>query len=171
MHWPITGYVQELTLIDWEGKDLLNIVCPANDTAMASIHLCHFVASNPGILPRLISSPPKYLPVRWFGFDIRVSLAMIAMEVMRYNSRQLPDQQQPVPWPFWWHPHFTTTPFLDPFEMMLPSTVRTAGNFTPVDLAKYFGLVSNNDHSPSRQQAEFARDLVRLSRALDGLGS
>ena len=171
MHWPITGYVQELTLIDWEGTVLLDIACATDDTAMASIHLCHFLASNPGILPRLIPSPPQYLPVRWFGFDIRISLAMIAMEVMKYDSTRPPAEQQPVPWSIWWHPHFTTTPFLDPFEMMLPSTVRAASNFTHGDLAKYFGLVPDIKYSPARQQAEFARGLVRLSRGLAGLGS
>ena len=171
MHWPVTGYVQELTLIDWNGKVLLDMGCTAGDTAMASAHFCHLLGVNREILPRLVPSPAEYLPVRWFGFDIRTSLAMIAMEVMKYNSMQPEDRRQPIPWSIWWHPHFTTAPFLDPFEMMLPSTVRTAANFTPGDLAKYFGLVSNNDYSPSRQQAEFARDLVRLSKALDGLGS
>lgn len=171
MHWPMTGYVQKLTLIDWEGKVLLDMGCAGGDTTAASTHFCHLLGLNRGILPRLIPSPPQYLPVRWFGFDIRISLAMIAMEVMKYNSMVSSDQRQPVPWSIWWHPHFTTTPFLDPFEMILPSTVRAAGNFTPGDLAKYFGLVSNVEYSPARQQAEFARDLVRLSRALDGLGS
>ena len=120
----------------------------------------------------ITTSPRTCIPVRWFGFDIRTTLSMVALEVMSYNQQvQTPRVPQPLPWQIWWHPHFTTTPFLDPFEAMLPSAVRSASNYQVADMARYFGLQPDPENSPSHQQAVFARDLIQRSGALAGLGA
>jgi hypothetical protein len=170
MHYPMTGYIHELTLIDLSGEVLLNAQCAGN-TWDAAVQLTHLLVSHPTIIPYVVNEPRTCIPVRWFGFEIRTTLSMVAMETMLYNKTQPAESQQPFPWHIWWHHHFTTPPYLDPFEAMLPSTVRSAANFTPNTLAANFGLVANPDHSAARQQAEFARDLMLASGALAGLGS
>lgn len=182
-HWPMTGYILELALIDWSGEPLLEVQCQPGETYTTGVHLFALLNSNPAMIPQLVQAPRTCIPVRWFGFDIRTTLSMLAMEVMTYNSSpksgELPEipgvvkaqaaAHQPIPWHVWWHHHFTTLPYLDPFDMMIPSTVRSKANFQPSDLARQFGLQANPAYGPARQQAEFARDLVRASGALAGL--
>lgn len=170
-HWPMTGYVQEWSLLDWSGSVVGTGGCEAGDTAGASVQFCRLLVATPGIIPHLVSEPRTCMPVRWFGFEIRTSLAMIAMEVMHFNSTRPPEAQQPVPWHIWWHPHFTTTPFLDPFDTMLPSAVRSASKFTAVEMVKYFNLQHDSALPLAQQQAEFVRTLIKLSGALNGLGA
>jgi len=165
----MTGYINELCLLDLAGNALLSSRCAEYETHTTAIGLCTFLTSNLPLIPHLVQAPRSCIPVRWFGFDIRVTLAMLAMQAMTFNNKQPPHQQQPIPWHIWWHEHFTTTPWLDPFEMMLPSAVRSASGFKPADLAKQFNLQANAAHSPAHQQAEFARQLVLRSGALAGL--
>ena len=171
LHWPMTGYVQEITLLDWSGAVVGGWECKADDTSAASVGFCSFLAQFPAIIPHLVAEPRTCAPVRWWGFDIRTSLSMIAMEAMRNNREQDAAGQCPVPWHIWWSPGTTASvPFLDPFQTLIPSAARSAAGFTSTEMATYFGLEADPGHSASHQQAEFARGFIRASGALAGLG-
>lgn len=95
----------------------------------------------------------------WFGFDIREMMHVIAMDVMQYNSTRgnLPYVVFPVG--AWRYSPFTPAPFVDPYELLIPSALQNDVTFDALCDFLKIPIPQDIDVNPY-SRAELARRLA-----------
>jgi len=161
-----SSYVEALVLMDSTGAALYEGVRPTgDDPIVVSMSFLTFLQQHPECLPRRSDTG---FPICWFGFDIRGVLTTLSLAAM---SCKVADAcVPPIPWELWWHEHFTTPLWLDPRDMLLPSTERTAG-FGMAQLERLLDVRTGPLMRPVSQawtDAEQARRLVLAADILEG---
>jgi len=149
----LTGYVSELCVLDRDGTQILSAQCSgaSNDFFSASNMLLAFFEANPEAIPAVDPMTHDDIGIRWFGFDIRETLANIALAGMATGVA--------VPPGAWLYRPFTVAPFCDPYEMIIPSSDRK--DFALDALCEYLNLMELlNECNCAQAWAELARQLV-----------
>lgn len=127
---PVTGYVDSLVILGRHGERIIEAACPEGDTMTASRQLVSFINAYPGAVPRLRTEHSNDVGTRWFGFDIRDNLGMIALEALRAGES--------VPPCMWLYRPFQAAPFADPYEMAVQSSLR--GDVDLHALCEFLGI-------------------------------
>jgi hypothetical protein len=158
---PISGYISDVAVINGKGEDELKASCPADDQAYASIQLIEFITSSRRTNVSYLSELPDTddVQVRWFGFDIRDVMAMAALECMRFNHMAKDEGKVKIPAGIWYYRHFTPAPFIDPYETLVPSSMREHVDIG--SLCEYLGVpVPPTLGDDPAAKAELARQLA-----------
>jgi hypothetical protein len=129
MRSPILAYPTEIAVCGPDGDIVLHVRSDATDTTRAARTFCEFLATEePSRVFRLgdVNSACRTKRWGWFGFDIRTNMPLIAMTVMGDNGDTQPGQPRtPIPSQMWYSPQFTASPFVDLYEALVPSALRT----------------------------------------------
>lgn len=151
------GFTSSVAVIDQNGNMLYQEDThgdPLRAPGLA-VNFVNFLHTLPHAPFEWVEGPDSHeCRVRWFGFDIREVLHQIALEAMR----AAPALQ--VPLPMWYHRHFEPLPFIDPYEALVPSSLRE--DVDVYCLHEYlFGEVLSAAHvSTAHLRANFVRQLV-----------
>jgi len=159
---PISAFVQEAVVINGAGSEELRVQCHPESESDASVQLIEFITSSHRTSVSYLSTLPAAddVQVRWFGFDIRDVMQMIALEGMAFNSA-CPHAAGKVKIPagLWYFRHFSPAPFIDPYETLVPSGLRDHVDLSA--LCEFLGIpVPPTLGEDPAAKAELARQLA-----------
>lgn len=153
----VGGYAQSIEVLDISGRSVLRFNTPADGSMFAAVQFVAAINNYPDMAFLLHDESAFTGPqVRWFGFDIREALQVIALDVMRYNALAVAKIELPVG--MWYYRNFTPAPYLDPYETIVPTPQRA--NVDLQGLCTFLGLVMPLDlASNAMAKADLARRL------------
>lgn len=113
------GVINSICVLDVRGQALFTM--QAGTVAEADALACGFVSFVNSLPDPLGLSPlPEAIDcrVKWFGFDIREVMHMLAMTALAA------DPNLHVPVGMWYYRNFTPAPFIDPYDVLVTSGLR-----------------------------------------------
>lgn len=121
---PFSGFVSSLCILDHRGNNVFTAACPEGDTHRATVGFFDFLELNSKHKVHAFSrnDPNEDVGFRWFGLGIRDVMHMLAAEAMAFNAHQGGTIR--VPPGQWYYRSFTPAPFADPYELLVPSSLR-----------------------------------------------
>jgi len=153
-----------IDVIDGDGNNIMHF--ETHGETLASVGFVRALTDSPDML--MNTNPQATIHdtgVNWFGFDIRDMMQVIALDVMHYNFHTVGDKVQ-LPVGLWYYRNFTPAPYMDPYETLIPSTLRS-----DIDLGaacEFLGVVRPLDlMSNARAKAETARLLTLRAQLID----
>jgi hypothetical protein len=158
---PYGAMAQTIHVVDEQGQDVLHF--ETGDGTYASVSFMDTVANLPDMLPEVIEptglhQAARDIGVNWFGFDIRDMMQVIAADVMYHNART-EGNKVPLPICMWYYKNFTPAPFVDPYDILVPSAMH--GDITLDALCEYLNVsVPIGMINDARAKADVARQLV-----------
>jgi hypothetical protein len=157
---PFSAYIDELVVLNQDGEMQLHVKNSNGVTDAASCALFEFIgADGERITYPFATTTPTSIPLRWFGFDILDVMHMAAVEVLQTNGRYEPDARTKVPIQAWYYRPFTAAMFADPYEVIVPSSLRK--QFDLLALCQFLGIVIPlNWAQEPHTKAELARKLA-----------
>lgn len=133
---PYLSYLSSVVVHDVNGDV---VYCASHtDPGAVSAGLADFLGSSPEYSIELIANSVEDSGLRWFGYDIRNVLRIMAADVMRYNSTVGAPLRAPLPVGWWYHRTFSPAPMHDPFDMLVSSGLQK--DVTLPHLVAFFGL-------------------------------
>lgn len=157
---PISAHITDAVVLDGNGNSVLR--ASNGDVPTASVHLIEFISSSRRTAVSYLPALPiaADVQVRWFGFDIRDVMSMACLECMRYNASAPSDEAKvQIPSGIWYYRHFSPAPFIDPYETLVPSSMRDHVDL--FSLCEFLGIsVPSAIGEDPAAKAELARQLA-----------
>lgn len=174
---PFSGYISSVVVLQGSSYDELTAVAvhaaavtdeeAEADTCWGpSVALMRWLATHDNTFMQHRSTVD--IGVRWFGFDIRELLPMAATEVMRYNSTVDQEARVRIPYGVWTHPMFDQASWADPYELMVPNSMRKSIDL--YGLCEFMGLeVPATLGDSAEEKAKLAQRLVERAQLYPNL--
>jgi hypothetical protein len=157
---PFSAFITDAVVLNGNGDEELRVSC--GETHDASVRLIEFITGSRRTNVSYLSALPATddVQVRWFGFDIRDVMAMACLECMRYNATAPSNEAKvKVPAGIWYYRHFSPAPFIDPYETLVPSSMRD--HVDAFSLCEFLGIpVPPTLGDDPAAKAELARQLA-----------
>ena len=153
------GYVQALCVMNQAGTVLFSQAAPTvADAGALARNFVLFANSLPAAFE--LTPLPDSIDCRckWFAFDCREVLHQLALTAIAA------DADLDVPVGMWYHRNFEPAPFIDPYEALVPTSLRE--DVDVYALYEFLGgqpLTANDVQTPTAR-AELARQLVTRSK-------
>jgi hypothetical protein len=151
---PTAGYVQHLVVLNGEGECLLNSTASNDDDAgRPAIDFTNLMLARPEWHPHLGPLTTNGVGVRWWGFQIRDVLDMLALTALRYGAV--------FPANLWLFRPFEADPVADPYHVLVRTAQRD--NIGIPQLCTFLGLAlpeTPDYRYDAGMRAEVARQLV-----------
>lgn len=159
---PVAGTVSSCVILDQNGDEVLslggsfeNVEGKISHQALTTLVQLMATGSH-----NLLPDPELYdIGINLFGLKIRDRLRIMALDALRYISQT--EGAEMIASAFWYNRPFETAPFLDPYEVVIPSDLRRdvpydgLCDFLNIDLPE--GV---NPDTDARLQADIARRLA-----------
>lgn len=164
--WPLAATVGSCVVLDQHGAEVFSgsggFGVPEGHVSYTALcTLANLLTA--GGNSKIATEPTMYdMGVQLFGLGIRDRLRIMALDALRFISLgSAEDQRYMIPVGLWTHKAFEASPWLDPYEILVPSELR---NDIPWDsLADYLNIQVPQGidlDTDARQQAEMARLLT-----------
>lgn len=156
---PVAGTVSNVVLLDQEGQEVLTLSSGFGADEGSLSHQA--LTTITSVLGGDLRAEPgaNDIGISLFGLRIRDRIRVMALDALRYISQnEGADGLDPN---IWYNRPFETAPYLDPYEVVIPSELRKD---VPYDgLCNFLGIELPPDVNPdtdARLQADIARQLA-----------
>ncbi len=118
------AYVESLMVVDCGGNIIMGrTASPDEAPGAVSADFLQMLQTHPAMAVELVDQPAaEDCRVKWFGFDIRENLRIIAADGMYLNVRKPAGPRLVIPAGLWYHRTFEPHPSLDPVDAIVGTT-------------------------------------------------
>lgn len=163
--WPVAATVASCVILDQHGEEVFAStggfgVSEGSVSYTAMTTLARLITEGGD---KITTEPTLYdMGVRLFGLGIRDRLRIMALDALRFISQAPANEQRyMIPVGLWTHKAFEAAPWVDPYEILVPSELR---NDVPWDSLADFLNISVPPgidlDADAKHQAEMARLLT-----------
>ena len=163
--WPVAATVGSCVILDQHGNEVFS---GSGGFGVPEGSVSHTALSMLGRLlatgsDKIAAEPTLYdMGVRLFGLGIRDRLRIMALDALRYISQgTAEDARYMIPVGLWTHKAFEAAPWVDPYEILVPSELR--GDIPWDSLAEFLNIPVTPGidlDADAKNQAEMARLLT-----------